>query len=649
MATLQIARTRWHIKRIMLFAGVLLLVALPLWAGARSFATTSSTEPVTNFQARSWHVDAVYGLIAADANGNVYVVSGSSIVMYSGDAASTTGTNNPTYLKEWTNVPTSGLAVGADGTIYIANNAAGQVGKFSNTLPSGDVSGSVTWWSGFTRPGNLAIDNASGDIVVVQDNGNIRMFNKDELPSGGAPTLTSWSVGADAYVVAIDGSGNIYTGGYSADSINVFPKTTPNGVPTYTTTWTGVQATFKNGLAYADGHVYVGQLANGSGGNWYRFPVSTPAGALGSAKQGIGSTYDPEGVAIDGDGNVYGANWHDSVVMKYIMPQNLADLTFDGKAIHVALPNTASITTHSVGSATTDGAYRYPAGLVTLNFATATAGQATSVDIYFQTGLKPSDVVARKYDTNTHTYSNVTGATVTQTTWGGQPALKLTYSVTDGGAGDQDGTANAHVVDPVGLATAEDPVAITTGTAGAITQTSATISGTATLRSDMSLADIQNAHDVTNHGLYVFTTYSTSPVLDWYNDTWSTAQSTDFVQSLTDPQSYMFTNYLTGLSCGTTYYYQNSWEHYTSTSDDWSWSSDPMQSFTTTACGIAGTAGASAATPASVPGAPDTGGPINTLGSIVLPVLGVLSLVAASVGIVALAWRANRATVSRGK
>jgi len=35
---------------------------------------------------------------------------------------------------------------------------------------------------------------------------------------------------------------------------------------------------------------------------------------------------------------------------------------------------------------------------------------------------------------------------------GGQPVLKVVYSVTDGGPLDEDGTANGVIVDPVGLA-----------------------------------------------------------------------------------------------------------------------------------------------------------------------------------------------------
>src|SRR5690606_19007858 len=100
----------------------------------------------------------------------------------------------------------------------------------------------------------------------------------------------------------------------------------------------------------------------------------------------------------------------------------------------------------------TDAGYDYPLGLV--NFAASVASGSTNlVTLTFQTDLKPGEVTARKYNPVTKEYTTIVGATITETISSGKAALQLTYSVTDGGAMDQDGLVNGVIVDPVGLAT----------------------------------------------------------------------------------------------------------------------------------------------------------------------------------------------------
>ncbi len=55
------------------------------------------------------------------------------------------------------------------------------------------------------------------------------------------------------------------------------------------------------------------------------------------------------------------------------------------------------------------------------------------------------------YNTNTATYSTVSGATFATQTIGGTARTTVTYSLTDGGPLDLDGTANGIIIDPIGL------------------------------------------------------------------------------------------------------------------------------------------------------------------------------------------------------
>ena len=61
-------------------------------------------------------------------------------------------------------------------------------------------------------------------------------------------------------------------------------------------------------------------------------------------------------------------------------------------------------------------------------------------------------MVARKYQAATNTYSEIPGATITQVTIDGHTVTKVTYNVTDGGALDEDGSANGMIIDPSGPA-----------------------------------------------------------------------------------------------------------------------------------------------------------------------------------------------------
>ena len=99
-----------------------------------------------------------------------------------------------------------------------------------------------------------------------------------------------------------------------------------------------------------------------------------------------------------------------------------------------------------------DAAFTYPGGLVNFNLACA-PGATSTMTMYFY-GTFSGSLTARKYNSNTHVYQAVPGASISQTTIGGSPATKLAYQITDGSSLDQDGTVNGTIVDPVGLATA---------------------------------------------------------------------------------------------------------------------------------------------------------------------------------------------------
>ncbi|USN96277.1 MAG: hypothetical protein H6797_04345 [Candidatus Nomurabacteria bacterium] len=116
----------------------------------------------------------------------------------------------------------------------------------------------------------------------------------------------------------------------------------------------------------------------------------------------------------------------------------------------------------SAAAHTNDDSYTYPAGMLSFVLDCASPGDTATITQYYY-GVDPSGLVLRKYNSTTHTYQNITNATISSVLIGGQAATKVVYTVTDGSALDDDGTVDGHIVDPVGLAEAVAPGAPNTG------------------------------------------------------------------------------------------------------------------------------------------------------------------------------------------
>ncbi|MDQ5944011.1 MAG: trimeric autotransporter adhesin [Patescibacteria group bacterium] len=101
--------------------------------------------------------------------------------------------------------------------------------------------------------------------------------------------------------------------------------------------------------------------------------------------------------------------------------------------------------------AKTDNGKAYPYGLTdfTLN---CSRGDTVDVTMYIHAETNPNQYVPRKYNATTQTFFDIPGSALTNEQVGASSALKLNYSITDGGELDDDGLANGIIVDPVGLA-----------------------------------------------------------------------------------------------------------------------------------------------------------------------------------------------------
>lgn len=124
-----------------------------------------------------------------------------------------------------------------------------------------------------------------------------------------------------------------------------------------------------------------------------------------------------------------------------------------------------------------DNGYSYPHGLIDFKL-NCSRGDTVNVTMYTHDAGSQTDFLPRKYNNNTKTFGDVPGATLSTEVIGGNSALKLQYSITDGGELDDDQEANGIIVDPIGLATtagASSPQG-TSGSSGALANTGMNLS-----------------------------------------------------------------------------------------------------------------------------------------------------------------------------
>ena len=343
--------------------------------------------------------------IALDKAGNLYVTNYFLIsipyindyirkVTPAGVVTTIAGNDNQGYTNGQGNAAQffapNGTAVDASGNIYVAdigNNVirkvtpTGLVTTYAGNGKAGNIDG-IADSASFNKPTSVAMD-ASGNLYVADYSNNlIRKITPGRIVStlagGGVVAGFVDGTGSAAMFknpqgVATDLAGNVYVADAGNDAIR---KITPAGVVT-TLTGNGSLGLTDGALATAEFNRPTG-LAVDIGGNIYvadasnqlirkispsTNTVSTLAGSgvVGSA-DGIGtaaSFNDPEGIAIDLNGNVYVGDKGNNVIRKitaagYSISPALPDgLNFDGTSgIITGIPTMPSPSTDYIITAT---------------------------------------------------------------------------------------------------------------------------------------------------------------------------------------------------------------------------------------------------------------------------------------------------------
>jgi len=285
--------------------------------------------------------------VAVDSNGNVYVadsrnntirkITSQAVVSTLAGLAGTTGTNDGAGSDARFNNPI-GVAVDSNGNVYVGDSYNATIRKVTSeglvTTIAGLYAGTndgVGTNAQFNGPQGVAVDSAGNVYVADSENYTIRKIT---------PVGTNWVVSTIAGLagncgandgtnsaarfcypsdVAVDSAGNVYV----ADNGNGLVRMiTPVG-----TNW--VVST----IAWGAAAVAVDRATNVYMANWYgdviqkiipvgtNWVVSTIAGAwlVAGSADGAGSAamFDgPQGVAVDGAGNVYVADTGNNTIRK---------------------------------------------------------------------------------------------------------------------------------------------------------------------------------------------------------------------------------------------------------------------------------------------------------------------------------------------
>jgi large repetitive protein len=232
--------------------------------------------------------------VAVDAAGNLYISDTDLQEVFK-----VTPTGTQTTVGSGLMVP-QGLAVDGAGNVYIGDVQAGVVYK----VTPGGVQ--TTVGSGFYMPMGVAVDGA-GNVYVCDP----WVDGCYQITPGGAQN----SVGGGYNTpegVAVDGADNVYV----ADPFNaaVF-KITPDGTQTTVGSFIAPQAVAVD----AAGNVYVTDPGNDT------ITELAPSGVQTTVSSGLSV---PDGLALDGSGNLYVANTFHKQVMK-IQRADAPSLTFE--------------------------------------------------------------------------------------------------------------------------------------------------------------------------------------------------------------------------------------------------------------------------------------------------------------------------------
>jgi DNA-binding beta-propeller fold protein YncE len=364
------------------------------------------------------------------------------------------------------------IEVGPNGNIYVADFCNNRIQIFTPTGNFVSKFGTEGTGNGqFSAPSGIDFDSSGNIFVSDFDNDRIQKFD-----SSGA-YVSQFGVqgngnGQLSYPrdIAIDSADNVYVTDSFNSRVQKFDSSgqfvskigTQGGAVDGSGSGNGQFAYPKGIIADAQDNIYVVDVNNN---RVQKFNSSGAyVGKFGTAGSGNGKFKEANGIAIDSSNNIYVADSGNKRIQKFAYLNN-TDLTSsnpDGSSTNVVLktPLEATVTCSNTLAENSlenkDPNFTYPLGFT--NFCLDVPNASTQIiNLTYETALTPDQVVARKYDSDKGTFANIPDAVITDETIDGKHFLRLTYSVTDGGALDADGVVNGEILDPASLGVTEVP------------------------------------------------------------------------------------------------------------------------------------------------------------------------------------------------
>jgi CSLREA domain-containing protein len=262
--------------------------------------------------------------VAVDSGGNVYVGYLGTVEMVPPGCASAACVST---LGGGFSIPPHGVAVDGAGNVYVADTNHSKV----KMVPPGCATSACvsTLGGGFSHPMGIALDSA-GNVYVADSTPAVKLF-----PPGCASSACVSTLGGgftDPWGVAVDGAGNIYVAD-AGDSTNNLAgaavKQIPPGCASSACVSTlGGSFTSPQGIALdSAGNIYVADDGDPNNSHAGAAVKQMPSGCASSACVTTlgGSFTSPQGIALDGAGNIY---VNDSGVLEQVDRSDPPALTF---------------------------------------------------------------------------------------------------------------------------------------------------------------------------------------------------------------------------------------------------------------------------------------------------------------------------------
>ena len=359
------------------------------------------------------------------------------------------------------NIQTAFIAMDASNNLYVTNKINSTISKIT---PNGTVTQAWATLDPGKNPYGMVIDAAGILYTVNRGTPGPYTISKITPSSDGnsATVIQTWAtIGAEAYTIAIDASGNLYTPFVSTNQIAKIVPAVDGATGTVTKPWVTL-ASLANPFSIsfdADGNLYSANSNN-------TISKITPVGFVTEAWATLAASANPQFMVFDPTGNMYVSCWGTSTVSKINSSGTVTDVWSLGTSVWPA-----GIVCDAAGNIFTANYNNNTISKVT------SSGTVTQAYISLANGLNPfylaKDASGNLYVTNmgNGTVSKISSPNIYITSSGQKISIENVNSITSPEGGTNFGTgrdASGKLYNTTGLTTTRGTIGLTTAVLGGV-------------------------------------------------------------------------------------------------------------------------------------------------------------------------------------